>query len=368
MKVLYVTTISNTMNFFIEHVKMLIEEGHTVELACSCAAKPVNPVYIQLGCKIHDIPFSRSPFNKMNLRAYKILKNLVETERYDIVHTHTPNASMIARFACRKIRSLGTKVIYTAHGFHFYKGAPLKNWLLYYPVEKVCAKYTDVLITINQEDFAFAKKKIHTSKVCYIPGVGIDLQKIKNVECNRNEVRDSIGVPRDCILLISVGELSIRKNHQVVIQALSLLNDKNVHYIIAGEGTLKGYLTSLSKELGVESQVHLLGRRNDVFMLNKAADVSLLPSFHEGLPVAMMEAMACGLPILCSKIRGNVDLMEEKKGGYFFAPKDAKYISILLKKITQEINQWKEMGAWNKDAIKKFDTTKIVDEVRKVLL
>lgn len=368
MKFLYVTTISNTMGFFVEHIKMLYNEGHIVEIACAQGTKPLNPVYEQLGCKVHLIPFSRSPFSLNNLKAYKMLKKLVESEHYDVVHTHTPNASMIARLACRRVRKQGSKVVYTAHGFHFFKGAPLKNWLMYYPVEKFCAKYTDVLITINQEDYEFAQRKIHAKKVCYVPGVGIDLDKIRDVKCDRSEIRKSIGLPDDSILLLSVGELSVRKNHQVVIRALALLNNKKIHYAIAGEGALKDNLINLSKQLGVESQVHLLGRRNDVFALNKSADISILPSFHEGLPVAMMEAMACGLPILCSKIRGNVDLIEDGKGGYFFSPADANELSLLLNKMINECDCWPKMKVWNSGTIERFDVKKIVKEMRNVLL
>lgn len=318
MKILYVTTISNTMGFFVEHIKMLYGMGHTVEIACAMGTKPLNPVYEELKCKVHEMPFSRSPFSKNNLKAYKMLKKLVETENYDIVHTHTPNASMIARLACRKVRKQGTRVFYTAHGFHFFKGAPLKNWLMYYPIEKICAHLTDVLITINKEDYALAQKKMPAKKVCYVPGVGIDLSKIQNIECDRNEVRKSMGVPEDCVLLLSVGELSVRKNHQVVIRALAQLNIPKLHYAIAGQGKLESYLKNLAKNLDVAEKIHFLGYRNDVNVLNFASDIAILPSLQEGLPVALMEAMAVGLPVVCSKIRGNVDLIEDGKGGFLY--------------------------------------------------
>ena len=311
MKILYVTTVSMTMGFFPEHIKMLLNEGHSVEIATNCE-QPVPEIYNTLGCKIHDIPFSRSPFCKDNLKAYKMLKQLVETEHYDIVHTHTPNASMIARLACRKVRKQGTRVFYTAHGFHFFKGAPLKNWLMYYPVEKFCARYTDVLITINKEDYELAQKKIHAKKVCYVPGVGIDLERIRSVLADRNEMRKSMGVPEDCILLVSVGELSKRKNHQVVIKALVKMKNPKVHYAIAGQGVLLHFLKNLSKELGVEQQVHFLGYRKDIAQIYKSSDVAILPSLQEGLPVALMEAMASGVSVVCSKIRGNVDLVKNE--------------------------------------------------------
>ena len=343
---------------------MLYKEGHTVEIACAEGTKPLNPIYQELGCKVHNIPFSRSPFSKSNIKAYKILKHLVETEHYDIVHTHTPNASMIARLACRKVRKQGTRVFYTAHGFHFFKGAPLKNWLMYYPVEKICAHFTDVLITINKEDYALAQKKMHAKKVCYVPGVGIDLSKIQNIKCDRNEVRKSMGVPEDCILLLSVGELSVRKNHQVVIQALARLNMSNVHYAIAGRGDLESYLKNLAVSLGVESKVHFLGYRNDVVSLYKAADISILPSLQEGLPVALMEAMAIGLPVVCSKIRGNIDLIENGKGGILCDCCDAVGFAVGVKKILQECSG--KMRAINQKKIENFGINKVKEEMMKL--
>lgn len=366
MKFLYVTTISNTMGFFVEHVKMLYKEGHSVEIACAKGTKPLSPIYEQLGCKVHLLPFSRSPFSLNNLKAYKMLKKLVESEHYDVVHTHTPNASMIARLACRGARKQGTKVIYTAHGFHFFKGAPLKNWLMYYPVEKFCAKYTDVLITINQEDYAFAQKKIHASKVCYVPGVGIDLEKIGNIQCDREKIRSSIGVPKDCFLLLSIGELNCNKNHQVVVRALAALKNKKVHYVVAGVGNQHDILLNLAKKLGVENQFHLLGYRTDALMLYKAADVFVFPSFREGLSVSMMEAMSSGLPIICSEIRGNVDLVENEKGGVLFMPSDVDALCSRLKKLVDNESMRQKYGAYNRCAVEKFSQKNVLEKMNMI--
>lgn len=364
MKILYVTTIPGTMNFFLEHVKMLMQEGSSVEMAFSCSVKCNNPKYMELGCKVHDIPFSRSPFSSSNLMAYKKLKQLVETEHYDIVHTHTPNASMIARFACRNVRKQGTKVIYTAHGFHFFKGAPLKNWLIYYPVEKFCARYTDVLITINKEDYELAQKKIHAKKVCYVPGVGIDLEKIRSVQADRNEVRKSMGVPEDCVLLFSIGELNVNKNHQVVVKALAKLENKNVHYAIAGVGDQKENLLSLAKELGVENQFHLLGYRTDALKLYRAADIFVFPSFREGLSVSVMEAMASGLPIICSKIRGNTDLVQNIDAQFV-----CNEVDVLYKKINNLITSktlQEQLAQENKKNIDLFSLNNVLEEIKNI--
>lgn len=365
MKILYVTTVSMTMGFFPEHVKMLLNEGHSVEIATNCE-QPVPEIYNTLGCKVHDIPFSRSPFCKDNFKAYKMLKQLVKTEHYDIVHTHTPNASMIARLACRKVRKQGTRVFYTAHGFHFFKGAPLKNWLMYYPIERFCARFTDVLITINKEDYALAQKKMPAKKVCYVPGVGIDLSKIQNIECDRNEVRKSMGVPEDCVLLLSIGELNVNKNHQVVVRALAKLNNKNVHYAVAGLGDQKENLLNLAKELGLDNQFHLLGYRTDALKLYRAADIFVFPSFREGLSVSMMEAMGSGCPIVCSKIRGNVDLVDDKTGKLHFMPNDDCLLASRIRFLLENEPILNEIGFKNLRAVSFFSLSNVLKKMSEI--
>lgn len=314
MKVLYVTTIGPTMSFFYDLFKDFKNNGVEIELACSLS-RPVANNILELGITVHEISFSRSPLSKSNLKAYKQLKKLIENEKYDIVHCHTPNASVITRLVCKKLRKKnGLKVFYTAHGFHFYKGAPLKNWFIYYPIEKYCSRYTDKLITINQEDYKLAKSKFHAKEICYVPGVGVDLKKFENVQVDKNAKRREIGVPEDSFLIISVGELSKRKNHRVIIQAMAKINDGNIHYIIVGQGAKLLELKKDAEHKGLENNVHFLGYRNDIAELYKASDICCLPSIHEGLSVALMEAMACKVPVICSKIRGNIDLINAETG------------------------------------------------------
>lgn len=324
MKILYVTTIACTMNFFKSYIGELIEADNTVDLACNCD-DAVDEYFNRLGCKIHNIPFSRNPFSKSNLKGFKALKRLISLGGYDIVHCHTPVAAMCTRLACAGLRKKGIKVFYTAHGFHFYKGAPLKNWLIYYPVEKICAHFTDLLITINQEDYAFAQRKMKAKKIEYVPGVGINTEEFKNhelTEKEKAELRKAISVPEDATLLFSVGELNENKNHKVVLNALSLIKEKNIHYVIAGEGSMQEYLTSLARQLKLEDNFHLLGYRKDVKSLYKIADYFVHPSFREGLPVSVMEAIAAGLPIIASNIRGNKDLVDDSVG-CLFNPNDS---------------------------------------------
>lgn len=318
MKILYITTISSTMNaFFKPHIDMLVKEGHHVDIACNYRALPLESLYSELGCDFYQIDFSRSPLSSDNIKAYGQLKKVIENGGYDIVHCHTPNASVITRLVCKKFRKkTGLKVFYTAHGFHFYKGAPKLNWMVYYPVEKLCSHFTDKLITINTEDYELAKTKFKAKEVHYVPGVGIDLSRFENIQVDRSEKRKEIGVPESAFLLFSVGELNENKNHQVIVKALAKLNDPNVHYAIAGVGDKKEYLLALASELGVSGQVHLLGYRKDIPELNHSADVFCFPSLREGLGLAAIEAMACGLPVVASENRGTKSFILNSQNGY----------------------------------------------------
>lgn len=360
MKILYVTTVSSTMSFFPEHFKMLMRDGHTIELACNCAS-PVRQDIADMGFIIHDIPFSRSPLSKDNIRACKQLKALVREGNYDIVHCHTPNAAAITRLVCRGFRKNGLRVFYTAHGFHFYKGAPLKNWLLYYPVEWLCAHWTDVLITINQEDYALAQKRMKAKKVRYVPGVGYDTRKFQSPDVDRAEKRRELGIPDGALTLISVGELNQNKNHETVIRAIADMTD--VYYIIAGQGGLASYLQELIKELGLGGRVKLLGFRTDIAELCAAADIFVFPSFREGLSVALMEAMASGLPVVCSRIRGNTDLIDEN-GGCLFDPHSVRKCREAIQ--TMLARDFASMGNYNRGKVKAFSTENVLREMEKI--
>ena len=309
MRILYVVTVGCTMNFFKDLIKELIDEGHVVDIACNEQEDKVPECYREWGCKVYHHSCSRSPFSKGNIEAVGEIKGIVKENNYDIVHCHTPIAAACTRLACQKLRKRNkVKVIYTAHGFHFYKGAPIQNWIIFYPIEKICAYFTDVLITINQEDYELAQKKMKAKKVEYVPGVGIDVDKFKNTVVDRTEKRREIGVPEDCFLLMSVGELNENKNHQVIIKAMAQIENEDIHYIIAGVGHLDKYLIELARELKIADRVHLLGYRTDVAELYKTADLFCFPSIREGLPVSVMEAMASGLPVVAAKNRGTREL------------------------------------------------------------
>lgn len=358
MKILYVSTLSLTINsFFKTHIRSFLAQGHSVEIACNCNDEPIHDFFVSLGCKIHNIPFSRSPFAKKNLAAYKQLKRLVHENQYDIVHCHTPNAAAITRFACKGIRKAGTKVFYTAHGFHFFEGAPLKNWILYFPIEWLCAHWTDVLITINREDYHLAQRKMKAKKVVYVPGVGIDVNEFNKIDVDKAAKRILLGVPENAVLLLSIGELNDNKNHETVLRAIAGMD---VYYMIAGVGDKEQRLKDIAAEVGMADRLKLLGYRTDVEELYAASDVFVFPSFREGLSVSLMEAMASGLPCAVSKIRGNTDLIDEN-GGALFNPADVGDAKKQILKLLQMNKADRDArGFYNSNRIKAFDQERIV--------
>lgn len=367
MRILYVTTISLTMNsFFKPHIEMLVNEGHQVEIACNSNELALDELYSKLGCVSHQVDFSRSPLSKDNIKAYGQLKNVIKNGNYDIVHCHTPNASVITRLVCKSFRKKnGLKVFYTAHGFHFYKGAPKLNWWVFYPIEKFCSRFTDKLITINKEDYELAKNKFKAKEVHYVPGVGIDLSKFENVQVDRKEKRKSIGVPEDALLLISVGELSVRKNHQAILRAMVKNENEKIHYAVVGKGDLYTELQSIATQYKISHRVHFLGYRNDVIELYKSSDICCFPSIHEGLPVAVMEAMACGLPVVCSRIRGSVDLINQTSG-FFVDTNDIDGFAIAIKTLSNDVELRLHTGKENAVAVRRYSVEVINDKLKNI--
>lgn len=350
-KVLFVATVVKThiMEFHIPYLKMFKEMGWETAVAARNDYENPADCIIPYCDSYYNVPFERNPLKPGNLKAYKELKHIIDEGEYDIIHCHTPVGAMLTRLAAKQARKRGTKVFYTAHGFHFYKGAPAINWILYYPVEKWLSRYTDVLITINKEDFEQAKT-FKAGKVCYVPGVGIDLKKFQTNPIIRNEKRrwlcHEYDIPSSATVLLSVGEVNKNKNHRVVIEALGQLNRKDIYYVICGRGPLLDEYKELSRQYKIEEQVILTGYRTDVADFYKAADVFVFPSFREGLPVAVMEAMASGLPVITTRIRGSSDLVTEGENGLLVQPKDVagfcnainQYANVLKREMTAKKN------------------------------
>lgn len=360
-KVLFTATVDSHIQLFhIPYLKYFKEKGYEVHVATN------GDETIEYCDKKIKISFERSPFKVNNLKAIKQLKKVINEEKYDIIHTHTPMGSVVTRLAAKQTRKINnTRVIYTAHGFHFYKGAPKKNWLLFYPVEKFLSKYTDDLITINKEDYNLAKSKFET-RVHYVPGVGIDESKFdfKMSEKEKKELRESLGLKYDDFVMIYPAELSVRKNQEWLINTLKEIIDKNnkIHILLPGKDSLNGNLNILIKELGLEKNIHLLGFRKDIPKLMKISDLSISTSKQEGLPVNIMEAMYTGLPIIATECRGNSDLIDNGKSGFIIKQNDEKGLIDKIEKIYNNKIDIKKLGNNSKKKAKEYLLENILKE------
>lgn len=354
-KILIVSTVSRQFYLFEQgNIEVLNSLGFEVHAAANYS--DANERLNELNIVRHHFDIERSPFSMKNINAYLNLKKIIEEEKYDVIHCHSPVGGVLGRLAARALDI--RKVIYTAHGFHFYKGAPFMNWFFYYPVERWLSKYTDLLITINNEDYNLAKR-LNAKEVLHVPGIGVDIEKIEKAEVNKKEKLLQLGIPSDKFLLISVGELNKNKNHKVVIKAIAKMNNKDIHYIICGQGKSHQYLMNLCIKLRVQSQVHFLGYRNDVHEILKISDVFLFPSFREGLSVSLMEAMAAKLPVICSRIRGNVDLISEGEGGILINPKKENEVLKAVITLFKEKEMCKKMGSYNNNKSVHISKSKI---------
>ncbi|BCK00823.1 glycosyltransferase family 4 protein [Anaerocolumna chitinilytica] len=363
-KVLMTASVASMIDLFNKNNIDILQNdlGYKVDVACNfhhgsiTSQERVNEYRNELetiGVKTYHVPIPRSLMGiKDIIKSYHLLKEISQVNKYDIIHCHSPIGGVIARLACRKQRKNGTKIVYTAHGFHFFNGSSIKSWMLYYPIERFCARYTDCLITINKEDYLRACK-FRAKKVEYVPGIGIKTNEYHS-KFDRVTKRQEFGIEIDDFLLINVGQLSKRKNQEILIKALANISNLRVKLLICGLGELEKYYKELIEKLHLENRVILTGYRGDVKNLLQISDCFLFPSLQEGLPVALMEAMAVGLPVVCSSIRGNIDLIDEN-GGYLIKTFDIKEYTEAIIKITEDENLCKKMGKYNENIIKEFD-------------
>lgn len=361
-RVLFTATLvrGHIAKFHIPYLKWFKEQGWETWVAAK-NDYPDGVCEIPYCDRFVNIDFARSPFSKQTFVAYRQLRDLFAREHFDIVHTHTPVGGVLTRFAARDARKSGIKVLYTAHGFHFYKGAPIQNWLLWYPVERFMSRFTDVLITINNEDFERAKR-FARCRVEYVPGVGIDLSKFAIAGC-RDEKRIEVGISDNSFALLSVGDLIPRKNQAAIVRALPLL-PKNVKLYICGDGQERDNLLRLANELEVIDRVSLLGFRDDIAEIMAACDCLVFPSIHEGLPVSVMEAMASGLPVIASSIRGiDPDLIEDHVEGLLLSDLYSRTIASAVSNLMTNQGLSSRLARNALKRAKEFESNKVIDRV-----
>ena len=330
MKVLLTATVqSHICQFHKPLVEVLHENGCEVHVAAKNNLAEKNGLKLDFVEKVYDVPFSRSPKSKDNLKAYKVLKRIIDNGNYDVIHCNTPMGGIVTRLAAGQERKQGTKVYYTAHGFHFYKDAPKKNWMIFYPIEKIFARKTDKLITITKEDYKLAKSKF-SCEVEYIHGVGCNTQKISIMsEQEKAVLRKRIGMSEETKILLNIGELLPNKNQKTAVLAMKKIVEKvpDSHLFIAGNGSEKGNLEKLITENHLENKITLLGYTTQINFYLNICDVLVACSYREGLPLNLMEAMLCGKPIVASDNRGHRELVKNGVSGYIVNPNNSEEFS-----------------------------------------
>lgn len=342
-KILFVATVDYHFKVFhLPYLEWLQAEGWEVHVAANGS---MELPYVR---HKYNLPIGRSPLHKGNLAAYRELKSIIDTNEYDIVHCHTPVGGVMARLAAREARKRGTKVIYTAHGFHFCKGSPYINWMIYYPIERLFSHITDCLITINDEDYELAlKHRFKAGRIEHVHGVGVDTARFQPVEEQRKrELRKSFGYGPRQLLMFYAAEFNKNKNQQLLIRALANIKNEVPHakLLLAGEGPLLEGCKQLAAELGVAHLIDFLGYRNDIEHMLPMCDIAVASSSREGLPVNVMEAMACGLPVVATDNRGHRELVRSGVNGWLAAPDDHQAIGDKIKRLSQDRKLTRQLG------------------------
>lgn len=363
-KVLFTATVdSHILQFHIPYLKYFKEKGYEVHVATNgnedipyCDKKIV-------------VPFERSPFKCNNLKAIKVLKKVIMAEKYDIIHTHTPMGSVVTRIAAKNAREkYKTRVIYTAHGLHFFKGAPLKNWIIFYPVEKVLSKYTDDMILINKEDYTLVKNKFYCKNVFYIHGIGVNSKKFDIKLDNRKwiELRKSIGLNEKDYVIIYAAELIKRKNQEMLIRAVKELVDngiKDIKVILPGLDSLNGYYQRITSDLHLNEYIKFLGYRKDIEKLMHISDLAVATSRQEGLPLHLAEAMLCGLPCIATVERGHRELIKDGYNGYLVEQENYIQLAQKILDIKNDKETADKFIKNSKEVVKKFLVESVMEEM-----
>lgn len=366
-KILYVTTVSRTVNaFLVPHIMMLLDQGYLVDIAC-CVDQEVNEILLNRGVEVYNLPFTRNPIDLRNLKAFKKLLRLQKENGYETVHVHTPIAGLYGRLLKLKYKTL--KTIYTVHGFHFHEGGSLSGWLMYYPIEWMMAKFTDQLITINDEDFERGKR-LGARETYKVNGVGVTVSDYQLREYEAKFNRYKYDLAKDDFVILMIAEVNKNKNHQQMIGAIEFLKQrgKSVKVLCAGEGVMFDEVGAEVEKRGLSDCIQMLGYRTDIKELIGVSDIGILLSHREGLPRNIMELMASGRPVIGTNIRGIRDLVIDGETGYLVPVGDALATADCIERLMDDAKLVRVMGVRALEEVEKYNVESVVEDLKKILV
>lgn len=372
MKILYTATVlSHICQFHLPHMKMLREQGWEVHAAAHDNLAVKNGLQLKNCDRFIEIPFDRSPKSPNNLKAYRKLKKLLAEEHYDVILCNTPMGGIVTRLAAKKTRKQGTRVVYMAHGFHFFKGASKTGWLVYYPIEKHMAKYCDLLITVNEEDYALAKERFASrTEIAHIHGVGVDEERYRPAtEEEQRVMREAEGLGADDFVILCTGELNENKNQKTLVAASAKLADRipNLKVLLAGNGPAEQALRDQITSSGLRDTVKLLGYRTDLERVVPAVDLVVSCSFREGMPLNIIEAMLCKKPVVASHNRGHDELVEDGVTGVLVSPWDEEGFASAIEKLAGDPFEKRTFGERAADRVKPYSVAEVKQELYQIL-
>lgn len=370
MKILYTASVlSHICQFHLPVMEMLQSEGHTVHVAARNNLDEKNGLTLRFTDEFFDIPFQRSPRDKRNKKAYKLLKQLLNKEYYDVIICNTPVVSVLTRLAAKQARKKGTVVIYIAHGFHFYKGAPLKYWL-FYPLERYMAnRHTDILVTINNEDYERVKRKFHCI-VKHIYGVGVRSERYHPASHEETRImREKEKLREDDFVVLCTKELRCNNNQKTILKAVSKIKKDipELVLLLAGNGPDEEMLKSMTKELMIEDYVRFLGYRIDLENVVPAVDLVVSCSYRDGMPLNIIEAMLCARPVIASHNRGHDELIEDGKNGYLIDMLDVDGLAERIKHIRKEKDTAELLGKAGYEKAQKYTADAVVEQFAEII-
>lgn len=368
-KVLLTATVqSHICQFHRPLVEVLHGLGYEVHVAARDNLAEKNGLALDFADKVFDLPFARSPFSPKNIKAYRMLRTIIKEQKYDAAHCNTPVGGVLTRLACRRERKRGMRVLYTAHGFHFYKGAPKKNWVLYYPIEWVCARWTDRLLTITAEDEALAKRRFK-AKVCRIHGVGADADKFRPVtDAQKTALRDAYGIAQSQKLIVCVGELLPNKNQKTAVAAMAevVRACPDALLCIAGNGPEQAALQEQINSLGLEDHVRLLGYTTKIADWYAMSDALIACSYREGLPMNVIEAMLSAKPVVASVNRGHRELVVDGVTGHLVQVDDTSAYAQGLIGLLQNQTLYKQMADAARERAQAYTAQRVKRELEEI--